>query len=161
MFLYRTRTTRAPTAAATVIISILQDVESSHLATIELYAGGGYIGIVDNSSVDREHVDVGREHWKPSKSIIEASDDCRDKVSEGNGGGNSLELLKSPESIAKLWVSEYRGTDKSYKCVCDDRTQNGVSAVSRQTVVFLLSFGFGMVMSIRNCNTLAKLDLEQ
>ena len=104
----------------------------------------------DNSSVDREHVDVGREHFKPAKSIVEASDDCRDKFSEGNGGGNSRELLKSPESITRLWVSEYRGTEKSYKCVCDDRTQNGVSAVSRQTVVFLLSCGLGMVMSIRN-----------
>lgn len=74
----------------------------SHLATIELYAGGGYIGTVDNSSVDREHVDVGREHWKPSNSIEEHSDDCRDRDSEGNGGGKSLELLKSPESIARL-----------------------------------------------------------
>lgn len=114
---------------------------------------------MDSSSVDREHVDVGRE-YSTSKSIVKVSDNCRDKVSEGNGGGKSLELLKLCESIARSCVSEYRGTDKPYKCVCDDRTQNGVSAVSRQTVVFLLSCGLGMVMSIRNYKFVRRLNLE-
>lgn len=75
---------------------------SSQLAATELYAGGGYIGIVDKSSVDSEQVDVGREHRSPSQPIVEGSDGCRDGASEQKGGGNSLELLKSPESTARL-----------------------------------------------------------